>query len=295
MRHNLSRKVAAIMATLTRRFLSFAHQGGGLLAPENTLAAFDLGASYAPDALELDIQMTRDGEIVVIHDPTVDRVTEGHGPVASYTLAELQRLDAGYLFTPDGGQSYPFRGQGVRIPTLLEVFERFPNLLINIDLKETQEGKETALWRVIQQAQATHRVIVASFVCASLRRFRQLSGDVTLTSACPGEVAAFLLRQRLRATRGMRPAYQAFQVPEVRSGVRVVSPAFVRAAHGLGVAVHVWTINTRAEMERLLDWGVDGIMSDRPDLLAEVLAQRGMTDQTAFSPAPGTTGNEDQL
>lgn len=292
MRHNLSRKVAAIMAALTQRFLSFAHQGGGLLAPENTLAAFELGASYAPDALELDIQMTRDGEIVVIHDPTVDRVTEGHGPVAGYTLAELQRLDAGYRFTRDGGQSYPFRGQGVRIPTLREIFERFPTLLINIDLKEPQPGKEAALWRVIQQAQASERVIVASFVCASLRRFRQLAGAAITTSACPGEVAAFVLRQRLRATRGLRPAYQAFQVPVVRGGVRVVSPAFVRAAHAVGVAVHVWTINTRAEMERLLDWGVDGIMTDRPDLLAEVLTERGLTHPTESSSA---TGNEGQL
>jgi glycerophosphoryl diester phosphodiesterase len=285
------------MATLTRRFLSFAHQGGGLLAPENTLAAFELGASYAPDALELDIQMTRDGEIVVIHDPTVDRVTEGHGPVVAYTLADLQRLDAGYHFTPDGGQTHPFRGQGVRIPTLREVFERFPTLLINIDLKETQEGKEAALWRTIQQAQAIHRVIVGSFVCASLRRFRQFTHGVIPTSACPGEVASFLLRQRLRATRGLRPAYMAFQVPEVRSGVRVVSPAFVRAAHGHDLAVHVWTVNERADMERLLDWGVDGIMTDRPDTLAEVLRARG-APATAPSDhpdmTPSTARNEGQ-
>lgn len=285
------------MATLTRRFLSFAHQGGGLLAPENTLAAFELGASFAPDALELDIQMTRDGEIVVIHDPTVDRVTEGHGPVAAYTLADLQRLDAGYHFTPDGGQSYPFRGQGVRIPTLREVFERFPTLLINIDLKETQEGKEAALWRTIQQAQATHRVIVGSFVCASLRRFRQLTNGVIPTSACPGEVASFLLRQRLRATRRLRPAYVAFQVPEARSGVRVVSPAFVRAAHSLDLAVHVWTVNERADMERLLDWGVDGIMTDRPDTLAEVLRARGAPAVTPSgrSDMPSATRNEGNI
>ena len=280
-----------MMATLTRRFLSFAHQGGGLLAPENTLAAFELGASFAPDALELDIQMTRDGEIVVIHDPTVDRVTNGHGPVAAYTLAELQRLDAGYHFTPDDGQSYPFRGQGVRIPTLTEVFERFPTLLINIDLKETQAGKEAALSRTIQRAQATHRVIVGSFVCASLRRFRQLSNGVVPTSACPGEVASFLLRQRLRVTRGLHPAYVAFQVPEVRSGIRIVSPAFVRVAHGLDLAVHVWTVNERADMERLLDWGVDGIMTDRPDTLADVLAQRS---QPALSNAASTARNEGQ-
>src|SRR5579884_3402972 len=106
------------------RFLHFAHQGGGLLAPENTMAAFECGAAYSPDALELDIQMTRDGEIVVIHDPTVNRTTDGFGSVADIMLGDLRQLDAGYWFTLDGGATYPFRGQGVRIPMLREVFER---------------------------------------------------------------------------------------------------------------------------------------------------------------------------
>ncbi|HET9110368.1 MAG TPA: glycerophosphodiester phosphodiesterase [Ktedonobacterales bacterium] len=261
---------------LTNRFLHFAHQGGGLLAPENTLEAFTLGASYAPDALELDIQMTRDGEIVVIHDPTVDRTTNGHGPVADFTLAELQALDAGYHFTPDDGRTYPFRGRGIIIPTLREVFGRFPSLLINIDLKEEQPGKEAALWRTIQQAQATDRVIVASFECASLRRFRQLAHDAVPTSACPDEVRTFVICQQARVSRWLRHAYQALQVPETHGRTRIVSPASVRAAHRLGIAVHVWTINERADMERLLDWGVDGLMTDRPDLLAEVLRSRGL-------------------
>lgn len=255
-------------------FLHFAHQGGGLLAPENTLAAFELGATYQPDALELDIQMTRDGQIVVMHDPTVDRTTNGHGPVAGFTLAELQRLDAGYHFTPDGGATYPFRGQGVTVPTLSEIFARFPHLLINIDLKEPMPGKEDQLWRTLQEARAADRAIVGSFVCAPLRRFRRLTGGTVATSACPGEVTAFVLYCRLYATRLLRPAYQALQVPETHRGIRIVSPASVRAAHQAGIKVHVWTINARPDMERLLDWGVDGIMTDRPDVLADILRER---------------------
>lgn len=266
-------------------FLHFAHQGGGLLAPENTLAAFELGASYQPDALELDIQMTRDGQIVVMHDPAVDRTTDGHGPVSSFTLTELRRLDAGYRFTPDGGQTHPFRGQGVTVPTLHEVFERFPHLLINIDLKEPVSGKEERLWQAVQDAWAADRVIVGSFVCASLRRFRRLAGGAVATSACPGEVTAFVFGFRAHATRLVRPAYQALQVPEIHRGIRIVSPASVRAAHRLGLKVHVWTVNESADMERLLDWGVDGIMTDRPDRLAGILRRR--SQDTAVPPPPG--------
>ncbi len=217
--------------------------------------------------------MTRDGEIVVIHDPTVDRTTNGHGPVANFTLAELQQLDAGHCFTPDGGLSYPFRGQGVRIPALREVFERFPKLLIDIDLKEPLPGKEERVWQTILQARATDRVIVGSFDCASIQRFRRISGGAVPTSACPREVVAFtLLRGPLAPL--ARPAYQALQVPEAQQGIRIVSPASIRRAHALGVKVHVWTINEPGDMERLLDWGVDGIITDRPDLLAAILRDR---------------------
>lgn len=260
---------------LPQRFLAFAHQGGGLLAPENTLAAFERGAAFHPDALELDIQLTRDGTIVVSHDPTVDRMTDGHGRIADLTLAEIQRLDAGYRFTLDGGQSYPFRGQGVTIPTLAKIFARFPDLLINIDLKEPVPGKEERLWETIQQANAADRVIVGSFVCSSLHRFRQIARGAVPTSACPREVLAFVLASRAYVSSLLRPSYRALQVPETQSGIRIVSPATIRTAHRLGVQVHVWTVNDRADMERMLAWGVDGIMTDRPDMLAEVLRERG--------------------
>jgi len=133
------------------KVLVFAHQGGGFIAPENTLQAFEHSLRYQPDALELDIQLTRDDEIVVMHDPMVDRTTNGKGLVSSYSWEELQQLDAGYHFTTDGGKTFPFRGTGVRISLLRTIFERFPAQLINIDLKADDPIREQKLWELIQE------------------------------------------------------------------------------------------------------------------------------------------------
>ncbi|HEX6779681.1 MAG TPA: glycerophosphodiester phosphodiesterase [Ktedonobacterales bacterium] len=254
------------------RPLFFAHRGGSLLAPENTLPAFEQGAAYGADALELDIQTTSDEELVVIHDPTVDRTTDGSGPVAAYTLDKLQRLDAGYRLSLDGGATYPFRGQGISIPTLRQVFERFPQMRINIDLKESAPPREQRLWELIQEYQAHDRVLVASGdLHLPIIRFRQLAAGLVATSASAQEIRTFFWLFRGRISRWLRPPYDALQVPEMYGNIRIVSPAFVRAAHRLGLDVHVWTVDERSAMERLLAFGVDGLMTDRPDILAEVM------------------------
>jgi len=254
--------------------LFFAHRGGSGLAPENTLPAFERGLALGADALELDIQTTREGEIVVIHDPTVDRTTNGAGPVAGYNLDELRQLDAGYRFSPDGGQTYPFRGQGVGIPTLREVFERFPTVRVNIDLKESSPERERHLWELIQEFQAEKRSLVASGdLHLPIIRFRLLVAGRVATSASEAEIRRFFFVCKARATRWLRPAYDALQVPEAHRGTRIVSRAFVDAAHRLGVDVHVWTVDKSSDMERLLALGVDGLMTDRPDVLADVLSK----------------------
>jgi glycerophosphoryl diester phosphodiesterase len=254
--------------------LFFAHRGGASLAPENTLVAFERGLACGADALELDIQTTSEGEIVVIHDPTVDRTTNGTGPVAAYTLDELRCLDAGYHFSPGGGQTYPYRGQGIAIPTMREVFEHFPHTRINIDLKESSPAREQRLWGLIQEYQAYDRVLVASGdFHQPIVRFRQLAAGRVATSASAPEVRTFVLATAARATRWLRPAYDALQVPEIHRGIRVVSRAMVEAAHRLGLDVHVWTVDTRSDMERLLALGVNGLITDRPDILAEVLGK----------------------
>lgn len=255
--------------------LFFAHRGGALLAPENTLVAFEKGASFGANALELDIQTTSDDELVVIHDPTVDRTTNGSGPVAAFSLAELQKLDAGYRFTPDGGRTFPFRDQGITIPTLREVMELFPSLRINIDLKESSVAREKRLWQLIQDLHAEDRTLVASGdIHAPIVRFRKLCGGRVATSASAWEIRVFVFSVYGRVARFLRPAYDALQVPETWQGTRVVFPAMVAAAHWHGLDVHVWTVDDRPGMDRLLALGVDGLMSDRPDILAEALANR---------------------
>ena len=255
------------------RPLFFAHRGGAGLAPENTLVAYENGLALGADALELDIHTTRDDQIVVIHDPTIDRTTDGAGPVASYTLDELRHFDAGYRFTPDGAQTYPSRGQGVTIPTLREVFARFPDVRVNIDLKQDTPTSGERLWELLQEMGAEDRVLVGAFEPATMTAFRRLTGGRVATAASPREVRNFLLFGVLFRLPGwLRPAYDALQVPEVYRGIRVVSPGSIAAAHGLGLDVHVWTVDDRATMDRLLDWGVDGLMSDRPDILAEAMA-----------------------
>jgi glycerophosphoryl diester phosphodiesterase len=257
--------------------LFFAHRGGSLLRPENTMVAFEHGMSFGADALELDIQQTSDGELVVIHDPTLDRTTSGSGPVANFSLDEMRAFDAGYHFTSDGGATYPYRGQGITVPTLRQVFERFRDTRINIDLKESTPDREARLWTLIQEFAAEDRICAGCFTHAALVRFRRLTGGRVATSASPREVRSFMLGAVSHMTSWLRPAYDALQVPDTYGSVRIVSRTTVEAAHRLGIDIHVWTVDERSHMEALLTLGVDGLMTDRPDTLADVLASENTT------------------
>lgn len=261
--------------TTHERPLFFAHRGGSALAPENTLAAYENGMSLGADVLELDIHYTRDGEIVVFHDDNLERTTNGSGPVAALTLDEVRRLDAGYRFTPDGGATFPWRDKGATIPTLREVFERFPGVRINIDIKQESEEGDRAFVRLLRDNGWDDRTMVGCFDDIPLARFRALSEGRVATSASSTEARNFLVRVLFRTARWLRPRYDALQVPETHRGIRVVSPTSIRLAHERGLDIHVWTVDNRADMERLLDWGVDGLMTDRPDILAEVYRARG--------------------
>lgn len=254
---------------------NFAHRGAPELAPENTLEAFRLGIEAGAGGLELDVHMTRDGEIVVIHDPTVDRTTDGTGAVAEMTLDDLRRLDAGYRFSPDGGATYPYRGAGARVPTLAELYEAFPRASLNIEIKEAQPGVEEAVLRVVRGAAAEERTLVVSNDHGVIRRFRRLSGSEISTGASRREIAAFYLLSKGRLEGLWRPPYDALQVPVEHRGIEVVTPRFVEAAHSRGVRVDAWTINDPYEMRRLLDLGVDTVMTDRPGELARLLGGAG--------------------
>ena len=224
--------------------------------------------------LELDVHMTSDGYLVVIHDASVDRTTDGSGLVRDITLHEMRSLDAGYRFTPDDGATYPYRGRGVRVPRLGEVLREFPEHRVNIDIKEARPCIEAALLKVVSDAGAGDRILVVSEALEVVERFRKLSGGGISTGASQREIEEFYRSSEMHREDSLRPLYDALQVPVEYQGREVVTPRFVEAAHNRNVRVDVWTIDDEDEMRRLLDLGVDVVMTNRPEVLAEVLRKR---------------------
>ena len=255
------------------RLLVIAHRGGAGLWPENTLYAFERAASLGVDVIETDVRATSDGEVVVMHDEHVGRTTDGAGRVASMTLAELKRLDAGYRWTADGGRTFPFRGQGVTVPTLREVFAALPSMRFNVEPKQSDPQIVAPLCRLIREYGMSGKVMVAAFNRPTLEQFRRECPEVA-TSASASEVGVFLAMQRSGLAASYSPPMQAVQVPEWAGAVRVLHRDFVAAAHGRNLRVHAWTVNDEQAMRRLLDMGVDGVMTDYPDRLLKVLRRR---------------------
>ncbi len=250
--------------------LLIAHRGGAGLAPENTLHAFRSAAErWAADLIELDVHASADGHCVVIHDPTVDRTTNGTGRVADLRLEELQRLDAGYNFTRDGGNTFPFRDAGVRIPSIVDVLEALPEMGLIIEVKDGRA--QQPLFDAIERFNASHRVVAAGMYDRDRTEFSRHRGPV---SASTEQMRAYVVAHRMRLDRLIATPFDVVQVPEVHEGHRVVTPRLVRALHRRGIPVHVWTVNDAADMQRLLDWGVNGILTDRPDRLAPILQKR---------------------
>lgn len=250
--------------------LLVAHRGGGGLKPENTLPAFlDADMLWRADMIELDVRATSDGHCVVIHDPTVDRTTNGTGPVSSMTLAEIQSLDAGYQFTPDGGKTFPFRGQGIRVPTIDEVFAALPTMRLTIELKIATA--QIPLFAAIAKYHATDRVIAAGEHDAYRTLFHTYRGPI---SASLEQSLPFYVMHRLFLAKLAWMRADVIQMPEFYRGRRMLTQRLVRELHAKGLQVHIWTVNEADDMERLLDWGVDGLISDYPDRVARVLHKR---------------------
>lgn len=245
----------------------FAHRGGCDLGPENTIAAFDLGMAAGADGLELDVHLSADGIVIVHHDSTLDRTTGASGPIATRTAAELARVDAGYRFERAG--AYPFRGLGIGVPTLAEVLQRYRGTPTIVEVKVYTAGMGEAVAREIRRADALDYVCIAGFGLVSARAARAALPGVP-ASASKVEVRLALYRSKLRWPVRRAP-YQAYQVPErAEEGTRVVSPRFVRDAHRYGFKVQVWTVDEEADMRRLLNWGVDALISNRPDVAVRV-------------------------
>jgi len=248
------------------RPLVFAHRGGCALGPENTLAGFDLGLAGGADGLELDVHLSADGVAVVHHDALLDRTTSASGPLASRTAAELARIDAGYRFAAGG--AFPFRNQGVGVPTLEEVLRRYPEARIIVEMKVDAGAIGEAVARDVRRAGAAERVCAAGYGARSVAAARAALPEMA-SSACHAEVRLAVYRNwagwPVRAVR-----YGGYQVPERNGVLRIVSPRFIRGAHAAALKVQVWTVDEEHDMRRLLDWGVDALISNRPDIAVRV-------------------------
>ncbi len=245
--------------------LRLAHRGSRLLWPENTITAFQGAVDYGCQYIETDLHVTKDGVIVIFHDDRLERLTNGTGQVSQWLWQDLRKLDAAYHFKPE--EDYPLRGKGITISSLEEVLETFPNTMFNLDLK--QPGIEPRVAEFINKNHCHDRVLIASFYGSRTRKCSKLLDKPTATSAGKWEVFRLLMAARIK--KRLNTTADVLQVPVRKNGITVVNETLIAAAHEEGVQVHVWTINEAEEMNRLLQMGVDGIVTDRIDILNEVL------------------------
>ncbi|MGA2519589.1 MAG: glycerophosphodiester phosphodiesterase [Acidimicrobiales bacterium] len=276
-----------------RRVLTYAHQCGAWEAPSSTLFALRRALDLGVTGIELDVHATADRHLVVCHDGTVDRTTDGHGPIHSLTLAEVRALDNAYWFVPGGDETqglapedYPYRGRApadrtfgvATLAEVLEVLDDHPDVALNLDIKQTApavESYEELLATELARHRHTDRVIVASFLDVATQRFAAVAPDIAVSAGTIG--TATFWRALQEGEDPPAPDYVALQVPRAQGDVVIVDERFVTAAHALGVAVHVWTVNDVPTMRHLLDLGVDGIISDLPTPLVAMVAGLGLT------------------
>jgi glycerophosphoryl diester phosphodiesterase len=220
------------------------------------------------DGLELDVHLSRDGVVVVHHDETLDRTTGSRARVADLTADELSRLDAGFTFRADGDGTFPFRGTGLGIPSLRDVLRRYPTMRFVIELKTGEPELAHRTIDEIRAASAVDRTALGSFYWRVLHAARTYEPRIP-TGASQEETRWALYRSWVGWPLG-RPKYREFQVPERYGMTTIVSPRFVTYAHRSGLPVKIWTVNTEPDMRRLIKWGADALISDRPDLAVRV-------------------------
>jgi glycerophosphoryl diester phosphodiesterase len=274
---------------LERRVLNYAHQGGAREAPSSTLFALRQAVAGGADALELDVHATADRVVVVCHDETVDRTTAGMGAIAQLTHAELRLLDNAHWWVPGevvatdrAPADYVHRGKAPDDPsfgiaTLREVLEEFPDVFLNLDIKQTSpavEAYEQLVAEVLREFGRADDVIVASFDDRATDTFAAIAPEIS--TSC-GTLLTTAIWQAVQDDAPLPDTrHHALQVPARVGEIVVVDERFVERAHDHGLAVHVWTIDEPDEMERLVDLGVDGVMTDRPSVLEAILQRRGV-------------------
>jgi glycerophosphoryl diester phosphodiesterase len=254
------------------------HRGAAGTMPENTLESFRRALEEGATFVEMDVHATRDGEIVIIHDDTVQRTTDGAGAVREMGLAELKQLDAGFRFTADRGATHPFRGRGIQVPTLREFFSDFPQARATLEIKELSAPATETLFDLVEEFDNARQVLVAAEDDTMMNAARAVirgRGLPVATGFSLGEIGAFMTALWTGQTLPPEVPGQALQIPRLYQGTALVTPASVAAAHGLGVEIHVWTINEVDQMKELLTLGVDGIITDYPARLRDLVGRSG--------------------
>ena len=259
------------------RPLVIAHQGGDGIRPGDTMVAFEHAVEIGSDVLEMDAHITRDGKIVLMHDEKVDRTTDGTGLIEDLTIEELRQLDAAYKWSNDDGKTFPYRGQDIQVPTLDELFQKFPQMRYVIEIKLTQNPIDKPLCDLIRKYNMQDKVLIASFHDEAMQGFRETCPEVA-TSASRGEVTKFVLLGKIFLSGLVTPKYESIQPPydpEESMDIPIMTERFIREAHAKNFAVEPWTVDDPKLMKQYIEWGVDGIITDRPDLMLEVLKEMG--------------------
>ncbi|MDP5209572.1 glycerophosphodiester phosphodiesterase [Microbulbifer sp. 2205BS26-8] len=246
---------------------------GNGLYPGNTLLYLHKMVELGVDGIEVDLWLTADGHLVLMHDPDLEAFSDGRGVVGDLTLAQLRELNIAYHWTRDG-VTYPFRSHSLGIVTLEEALQAVGDTLLILELKSTQVRAAQVLSRVLQRTSKHNQVIVSSFHRGVIRAFRRLSPD-TATGAVTDEAILLYVAQLFRAENLLSPRYQTVQLPMNHFGIEVVTTGTLRAARKLGLHLSVWTVNGRADLQHYISLGVDGIVTDRPDLLMAILSGSG--------------------
>lgn len=245
------------------------HRGAAAAVPENTVASFRHAVRVGADAVELDLHCSRDGHLVCIHDGTLERTTDGTGPVEARDLEELRTADAGFRFSPDGGRSFPFRGRGLRIPTLEEALEAVEGRPIITEIKSFRAGEALVGW--LEASPDSARILVGGF---SLEAVAPARRRARWGCAYQDELRRYVLLGKVGLAGLAVPDVDALMVPERHRGLRVVTARFVQRAHRDGMGVFVWTVNRARDIRRLFDTGVDGLVSDVPGRVRRILDER---------------------
>jgi len=248
-----------------------AHRGDSSCFPENTMPAFESAAAMDVDVIETDVHLTTDGEVVIWHDDSLERMTGDSRKICEMEWSEIKVVNAASGFTLDGGKTYPYQDTPLSPVRLKDVLRRFPHVKFNVDLKDKNKKLAERYGEVLAATDGFSRVVTASFHSSVLKHFRKLYPQA-LTSCTPDEVLKLLVMYHTGLLKlPFRHKMKVLQVPEFSGSIKVLSPGFIKQLHNKGLQVQVWTVNSKEEMKRFIEMGVDGIFTDRPELLMKTL------------------------